>query len=86
MSNKLILPHSVKQESETIEVEMVILRSADGENWDLVKPEDIPVWIKGRSDVIEALHDGQGVQRENDDHTYIARPVDVVTEGLMSVH
>ena len=43
-------------------IDMIIIRSPDGEDgWTLVKPEDVPSWIKNDDQMITLLANGTAV-------------------------
>lgn len=57
-------------------VEMTIYRSTDsrGEEWDLVEPDDVPLWIKHNPDVIARFKAGHGAQAPSEDQWYVGIP------------
>ncbi len=60
---KLVTPAHIAQ--KRVKVELVILRSIDGEqDWEPVLPNDVPAFVR-RSDIVRRMVEGEMVQLES---------------------
>ena len=69
-------------------VSLLIYRSVDSEGnfWELVKPDDVPLWIKHDPEMVARLKTGDGAQAPDSEQWFIAIPMDAQpVKGLIEI-